>query len=277
MVANWPHAFLLLSASSLVFGCGSSSDDGATTSTSSSSSGGGPEACIPESGAAGAELTGRFAYRELRTLLVSLPGYAEPLPTAIENILLVDQVQSGADVTLTSTFCSHTIEDEKLPAHITVPATFVASLPPFTREGTISATGDYDLPTFFRLEGVNLTNVEAEALPETSDDARVYDQDNDGKPGLTLIVTGLVDGEMYVIERSSTALSGKAISSDVVEGALTVSSEQVVLGSDPTNLKDLTKPGVADPTECASYFRMVRIADDADCAFVTANKGTLFP
>ena len=277
MVSHWRRAFLLLSVSSLALGCGTSSDDAASSSTGSSSSGGGPEACVPESAGTLTDATGRFAYRELRTLLVSLPGYAEPLPTAIENVMLVDQTQSGQDVTLTSTFCSHTIDDAKLPAHITVPAASVASLPPFTRAGTLSAAGDYDLPTFYRLEGVNLTTVESEMLPETSEDARVYDQDNDGKAGLTLIVTGLVDGEMYVIYRTSPALSGKTVASDAIEGALTVSSEQVVLGSDPTNLKDLTKPGVADPTACASYFRMVRVADDADCAFVIANKATLFP
>ena len=54
-------------------------------------------------------------------------------------------------------------------------------------------------------------------------------------------------------------------------------SEQVVLGSDPTSLKDLASSGVEDTTKCASSFRMVRIADDADCAFVMANEATLFP
>lgn len=262
----------------LALGCGSDADDGNTSGSSSTSTGAGagPVACEPTGGLVPSDLTGTYAYREITTLRVTVPGYADQVNTHIINTLLVQQTQSGTDVTFDASYCDQVTDDADLPVHIIIPDAFVASLQPFSRTGTF-ASGAYHLPVTFHDEGVALSEPETEALPEDPTDPRVVDEDGDGKPGLTLQVTGLLDGEIYVVQRASTELVGGAVSEDILEGEVLFTSEQVILGSDPANLKDLAASGVEDTTQCASTFRAVRIPDGSDCAYVLANAATLFP
>jgi len=119
------------------------------------------------------------------------------------------------------------------------------------------------------------------------DDPRVYDQDNDGNPGVTVILTGTaLSGSLYAVQFQTTAISAVAVAPDRMEGALTFTSAQTVLGSDPTNLASLYKLGgesKADPVICNSSFVMVKVADApvADggaiaCEWVRANETALF-
>lgn len=267
-----------LFALALASGCGSDSDDGGATGSSSTSTGAGagPVACEPTGGPEISDLTGTWAYREITTLRVTVPGYADQVNTHIVNTLLVQQTQTGSDVTFDASYCDQVTDDADLPVHILIPDAFLAALEPFTRSGTFTA-GAYHMPVVFHSEGVTLTEPDTEALPTDPSDPRVQDEDADGKPGLTLQVTGLLDGEIYVVQRASTELVGGAASEDALEGEVLFTSEQVILGSDPTNLKDLASSGTADTTKCASSFRAVRIPDGSDCAYVLANVATLFP
>ena len=90
--------------------------------------------------------------------------------------------------------------------HVIIPDAFVAALPPFTRTGTyVEAGGEhtYALPRFYLVQGANLTDEANEALPTAPDDPRVYDQDGDGKPGMTLRATLLCSTSPTMATRRS--------------------------------------------------------------------------
>ena len=127
------------------------------------------------------------------------------------------------------------------------------------------------------MEGDELADPATDPLPTDPTDPAVVDQDADGKPGMTLRLTGLVDGEIYVVQRGYTAASGAAESADEVRGHVDFVSEQVILESDPTSIKDLASQAATDTTPCASFFRMKRLDAGSDCAFVIASFATLFP
>jgi len=171
-------------------------------------------------------------------------------------------------------------EDPDLVVHIVIPEAYREALPPFSRPGSYTQEDGgwrYRLDKYWQVEGAMLGDAAADPLPTTSDDPAVVDQDGDGKPAMTLRVTGLVDGEIYVVQRGWTELTGGPESDDEIRGELAFEAEQNVVGSDPANLQDLASEASTDTAPCASRFRMRRVSDDADCDFVKDNVTTLFP
>ncbi|MEJ7730298.1 MAG: hypothetical protein WKG00_13900 [Polyangiaceae bacterium] len=283
------HALVLLAA---VVGCGSSGDDDTAASSAASSSsggstggaggggGGGSDACEASAAPDVPDVTGKWAYYEVTSRLVVIPGFADPFHTAVVSLLLVDQTQQGSEVTFAAEYCDHYSEDPDLVVHVVIPEAYTAALPPFTRTGSYTKDGEawrYSLSKHWQVEGAMLDDIATDPLPTTPDDAQVVDQDADGKPAMTLRLTGLVDGEIYVVQRGWTEALGGPQAADELRGAVTFESEQIIVQSDPDNLKELATQATTDATPCASYFRMKRVADDADCALLKESFATLFP
>ena len=121
----------------------------------------------------------------------------------------------------------------------------------------------------------NLTDPLKDALPTTDTDPRVTDQDADGKLGVTIKISGFVNGDVYTVQRqrftyTSTALpaAGKA------SGATVDRSEQNTIGATNPTLK--TKVPIA-PDDANSSFRLTKLSGQMTCAQVIAAAGTLFP
>jgi hypothetical protein len=226
------------------------------------------------------DVSGKWAYYQVTSRLIVVPGFTDPFHTAVVSLLLVDQTQQGDAITFDAQYCDHYSEDPDLVVHVVIPEAYTAALPPFTRSGTYVKAGDtyeYSLPQLWQVEGAVLDDIDSDPLPTTPDAPVVVDQDMDGKPGMTLRLTGLVDGEIYVVERHWTTVEGGPESEDEIRGQLTFDAEQVILESDPANLKDLAQQATPDKAACASFFRMKRVADDADCALLKESFATLFP
>jgi hypothetical protein len=125
----------------------------------------------------------------------------------------------------------------------------------------------------------------------------VIDEDNDGHPGITVNLTGMLLGSLYSVQRQTTAIIAIPVAPDRFEGVLDFASKQNVLDSYPTSLTALYGQAVAysDPSECSSTFAMVKVADatnvapldastlDASdgsppsCAWLRDNEAVLFP
>jgi hypothetical protein len=136
-----------------------------------------------------------------------------------------------------------------------------------------------------------------DTLPTSATDANVIDEDGDGSPGITVVVTGVTSGTLFAVQLQTTAISAIAVAPDRVEGALTFTSEQNVLGSVPSTLATLYALGSsgADPVVCNSGFVMVKLTQSLDldagavdggqsvdggvsaCEWVRANEAALFP
>jgi|GEM_PF-517608 len=115
----------------------------------------------------------------------------------------------------------------------TIPDAISRSLPVRSYVGLLddAAVGSaYQSRLDIELWAVRLDDPNHDALPTTADDPRVFDQDADGKPGVTLVL-GDATCEMYVVQRGKMKWSGAVVSATRIEGGGSSTSEQVVLSS----------------------------------------------
>ena len=103
-------------------------------------------------------------------------------------------------------------------------------------------------------------------LPSKIDDPAVFDWDNDGHPGATLqlSIPLLPSGELYIVQRGHSILTGDILEPGKVEGKIQVQSfEQRVLGARPSFL---AKSPEIEPDANESRFRLTPASDSATCA-----------
>ena len=117
-------------------------------------------------------------------------------------------------------------------------------------------------------------------LPTDKNDFRVWDQDEDTHPGMTVNCEGHIalvfngPGTMYTVQRTIIDMVGETSGNDRIEGGLIWESEQVVLeASNNALMSDKT----ITPDYPNSWFKMVRVDNSWTCAEIKANKDTLFP
>jgi len=196
---------------------------------------------------------------------------------------LVRHEQDGTALVISHEVCVVVNESPpQVPTTTVIPQAYVDGLDSYTRAGTYTADDsgsfDYYAERHIALSGLTgLTDPETEDLPTSSDDPRVIDQDGDGHPGMTIRLEGFPSGELYIVQRDATELVGKAVDANTITGILTVSTEQVVLESMPVQLKELNPSAVVDPDPAKSYFTMVRLPTEADCAWLAEHYSELLP
>jgi len=277
--AYWrPLGVVVLTVSAI--GCGSSSKP-SPSQTSPLGDAGDSVTCSNNVAATPSpNLTGRFALQTIASRFVPKTGLTSEFYTTTTSVLLADITESGKQVSMSASYCSQVAADPASPAHVNIPDAYQQSLVPFVRAGTYGDNGTgtdiLAFPSFVELEGVTLADPAHDALPTDPTDPRVTDQDKDGNPGVTIKLSGLVSGDMYVVQRQTSALTGIAVSEDRVQGDYGFTSEQIVLASNPEAIKTLAaQTAIADPNVCASTFVLVRITAASTCADVLAN-ATLF-
>jgi hypothetical protein len=270
----------------LLLGCDSDSAGGGASGNQggggggSTGEGGGPGGCAPVADATVTDVSGRWALRTIGAQR-SQPQGLDEFQTRIISVMLVEQQQGGEGITASASYCDHTTEDDGAIVSAIIPDTYREMLKPMMRTGTF-AQGEgglrYRLDRLYEVVGATLQDTAEEALPTEPDDPRVIDEDDDGRPGVTILLSGLVDGEVHVVERKRTELDGVAVSKDRIEGTLDFASEQSVVGADPASLEAsiATTRTYPDPETCSSTFVLVRVPDDADCAFIKGQADTLF-
>lgn len=135
------------------------------------------------------------------------------------------------------------------------------------------ATGHYVSTGHLQLWGLrDLPDPFETPLPTSLDEAgaephasRIYDMEGDGNPGVTIRVQGLVNGEIYGIQRKTVGLEGVTLGPDKAVGFARLAKESLQLGAD----NDLLNAGggssrpFPDPKE--SWFEEIRLPDGADC------------
>jgi hypothetical protein len=196
-----------------------------------------------------------------------------------DTILILDQVEDGDVVNVNATICDIDLingESGLGPVQIVVPDAFVNSLNPSQIVYHLTQDGTNVLITHEKLieiRGANFIDPANDPMPEDATDLRVYDQDGDGHPGMTIIATGVISGEMYTVQRTTSAINGYITSSDTFDGMVVWSDEQVVLEAENSVLEGamLTTPHLED-----SKFYTTRIDSNSDCQYVIDNKDILF-
>jgi hypothetical protein len=128
------------------------------------------------------------------------------------------------------------------------------------------------------VSGVKLKNPLTDKLPDDEDDPRILDADRDGHPGLTVQVRGLIDGDLYVVQRDTSEMTGELSADQTrISGTMRWRVQQAVLDAtsvfltgDPPDSKQHRDPK-------RSTFQMARVAPGASCAALIAQRKQLFP
>ena len=225
------------------------------------------------------DLSGTWAEMQLLSEYASLPLVGEVLRTST-TILRVTIEQTGSVLAQRWTYCATEIDNGSAIASTVIPDAFLVSLGESAADATLDASHSparFVQPWTTEVRGARLNDPERDSLPTRADDARVVDQDGDGKPGLTVRVSalGIISGEVYVVQRVRTRLVGTLVLLDRIEGLVEWSTEQVTLGATSfLFLSDL--PSRPDPIAGNSSFVIQRVDPSWECADILANRDRIF-
>ena len=221
-----------------------------------------------------AALSGVWGMRLETTALTEIPFVGQSVDV---QIALARVTFSGEplDAQASLTTCGVRITSSQAAVEQILPEAFVSALGVAIRPFSYDPeTGRFEAPRFVEVRGARLDTPETDALPTSAEDPRVFDQDADGKPGMTVRVQGLIDGEVYVVQRGANAFSGARVEGEATaptrfEGNVVWQSEQTVVGAD-NRVLEMSLP--SRPSEDAAQQKVVlmRLADDAGCDAVRA-------
>lgn len=112
--------------------------------------------------------------------------------------------------------------------------------------------------------GAELSEPHTEALPISSDDPRVSDLDRDEHPGVTLKITGIIEGELHAVLRYSDELEGTLADEERLwRGRSKDFTEQSILGaSHELLMTPIPSVQVDDPT--LNMVQVIPLADSEE-------------
>lgn len=225
------------------------------------------------------DLNGTWVMLQVYPRIAVLPLVGESFQTSYV-VQRVDIQQDEDLLTMTDSYCFTFIEDTSLLATTEIPAAFMAALRPDPREATL---GDNDgeitfiQERYIEVRGAILDDEIIDALPIDPDDPRVWDQDEDGFPGMTVNVNllGFIEAQIYVVQRVQYALSGMVTSEDRIEGSIEWSDEQVVLAA-TNSLLMADSTGYPDPDLSKHRFVMIRAQEAWTCEWLAEHWREVF-
>ena len=199
----------------------------------------------------------------------------------IERILLVTITKQGDTLTTSEQACDATSISSG-GTSLVFPDAFKHMLP--VRKASFKMTTDAKGTTLVGTQavevlGAKLTDPLKDPLPTNANDAALFDQDGDGKPGVTvkISVSALfinISGQVYLTQRTLTQETGHLESADLIRGNVIWSTDQKIIGSDSTILGAVQPSITALPD--ASVFTMRKISDTDTCATILSRKDKLF-
>ncbi len=211
------------------------------------------------------DLNGTWAQLQVTTSVSEIPIVGDVIGTT-KSLLIVKVEQDGGDLKLKETICDIEITSTASRVDTIIPRAFQKAASGTRRVARVwYEDGELQFqekPKTVVL-GAKLDKI-SDALPEDEDDERIVDSDKDGHPGLTVKVRGIIDGEIYVVQRGWNKLRGK-FDGEMFQGKVTWKSDQKVVDASRMLLNSNT---TSKPHGNASknYFKMKRIDASTSCA-----------
>ena len=211
-----------------------------------------------------ANLDGTWFQRIRTTSLTKLPVIGK-VSNESNFYAVVKLEQSDGSLRMKTTPCFVQMEGEVKRVKTIVPDAMTRAMGPRVRTG--SRSGDrVQFGKAIDVLGAKLSNEWKDPLPDEPDEPSVFDEDGDGKPGVTVRISGPVDGEIFVVQRAWNALDGRVDDDgDRIEGHVTWASEQKVLDSTSMFLKS-NPPSEPASDKAKNTFTMHRVKPEASCA-----------
>lgn len=275
-------ALKVLSSASFVggVGCGVERSESEVVETSDSADST-PEVEVEQAYAApscqslpdGAPLTpGRWASRQRSAAIVNLPPTNTPTTVVTTRLILHDVVVSDGETRLTHTTCQ--LRQPKLNGvEVVFGPAFLAAVPKNTVVATVDGA-QINVPPDLVVLGAEVG--EGEELPTTAEDTRIRDTDEDGNPGVTVTLQGLLAGQLFVVYRQEVGLTGTADPAGCVSGLVAGASEQIQIGASPVELEVIDLSPQPHPDVSLSTFALVPVEAQLDCAGLIAQDEALF-
>ncbi len=254
------------------------------------------------------DISGTWVVRVVGSQHVKAIG-TDLYPKSVFTILTTIS-QTDTEIIADGRYCDRTeIDAPGALVPVIIPDKWAHTEKPIHRTGKFIPGSDgvsvLNFPDTTEVAGAVLAS-DTDPLPTEPTESTVIDEDNDGHPGITVNLGGIAPGSLYSVQKQITSVVAVPVASDRLEGALTFTSSQVVLDSNPSSLKDLYASSITSPdlTTCSSTFAMVKVgglpavdggavdassidAGDVDggaadvgglsCAWVRANEAVLFP
>lgn len=153
-----------------------------------------------------------------------------------------------------------------------------ADLTPNTPDAFVSIT---DGVTHFHenrsweLRGMKkMEDILSDLMPTDKSDPRIIDQDGDSHPGVTVAFEGMLNGDIYFVERLSRASEGVVLLDGTrIEGHLIWTDEQFTIDATSSTL---AAQKVTTPDNENSRYIFVKIDETKTCEQIYAEKETLF-
>jgi hypothetical protein len=200
-----------------------------------------------------------------------------PTDATTTSFGLATITRNGDVFELTETGCR--VEASSSGAVTTViPDVIPETTPPAVSELAFARQGDeivWSRPELITLIGVELDDPDGDELPTSGDDPRVFDQDQDSHPGVTVMVSGLASGDIYVVQRNRAAYAGTLVGAGRLSGLVTDGSDQSVVGSSNAVL-DQNIPTQPHDDPSLSTVDLVRVDESYDCDKLLAEREDLF-
>lgn len=219
------------------------------------------------------DLSGRWAHRSVQVSKNEVPiaGEVEAKTTSIR---VTEIEQDGAGVTLESKLCDTRIESPYDRVRTEIPDAFIESAPEDERRGRLEMVGghvDLVVGESCDVRGAEVEDPAESELPTDPDDERVVDEDNDGNPGVTIRIVGLVEAKLFLVQRGCDSYRGEVVSEDRIRGRIDWRTEQELLGSTSRLIR--SRPDARPHDDPSKHrFEMRRIDDVVGCAQLTEKK-----
>jgi len=124
--------------------------------------------------------------------------------------------------------------------------------------------------------GAQLQHERDEDLPTRADDPRVRDSDRDGHEGVTIRLSGVLSGDIYVVQRTRGAYHGKLEGDGRFSGSIFDRSDQTVIGS-TSPLLNQNIPSHPRNEPGTNRLALIRLDEELDCDALTRRRASLFP
>lgn len=206
------------------------------------------------------------------------------MDTSSLHLMLVRIKQEGDGLVMHSHLCfleinnidvEEDIIDNSL-AHMEVPLAYMKNVStlehhiqdvPAISPGAILTTNRH-----WEARGIKLDNIATDPLATFYDieagnpvASLIWDQDKDGKLAMTTNMVGLLEGEIYSNQKWSTKFDFEVIDKNHIEAVSDTTNEQYQLGAEPSMLMAPDFRTDPHPEEDRSYFRLMRMWEDATC------------
>jgi hypothetical protein len=209
---------------------------------------------------------------EMITASISHLPFFGSSKSASKSISLVEIKRDGNGLLQTHRVCNFRVLEQSAMIRMTFPEKFVAALAKHSYPIQVQREAEgWRYTADLGVERIGYREMPDDStLPNKIDDAAVFDWDDDGHPGATLklSVPLLPDGELYVVQRGHSVLSGWISAPGRVAGSIDVRSfEHRVLGARPEFLNRSPK---IEANSKDSTFVMTQLATGSTCESLRA-------